>query len=199
MARAKKPGTNSLGASLQGEKVWLFVTAADVAAVTTAVKAARDGLTVAVNKTLDSIRVTLNAKNVTIVDALKGNAKTEPGGLRAEILRFAETCFTREAGYSQSTPRNYASSMVAALKENRSWEPDLANKLSAEKKAAAGKGKGKGKGKGRSGPVSRTSWASTLKTADRLVEQLGLMTTNGQRKKSAKALRDWIESQDSAE
>lgn len=198
MDRAKKPAVNSIGAALQGKKVWLFVTEADVTAVTSAVKAARDGLTVAVNKTLDSIRVALDAKKVTIADALKGNAKAEPTGLRAELGRFAEACFTREAGYSRSTPRNYASSMVAALRENRAWEPDLANKLSAEKKAAKSGTKGKPSDK-KSGPVSRTSWSSALKTAEKLVDQLGLLKANGQRRKSAKALRDWVASQDVAE
>jgi len=185
-SKAKKVTAPTIGAALSGTTVqpWQFVTAADVEAVQAAIKAADSGVSLAVNKTLDGIRSRLVGP---IADALKGNAKTSP--LRAEVSRFADTVFP------ETVRGPYGSGIIVALEFGVPWTPALFKQgkaLREERAAAKEAARVKAGGKPRapsSGPVSRTSWASALKTAERLVEQLTLLQAGAAMVKSAESLK----------
>lgn len=186
MARAKKTVAPTIGAELAGAvDTWKFVTAADVEAVQTAVKTAESAVSLAVNKTLDGIRARLVGP---IGDALKGNAKTSP--LRAEVSRFADAVFP-------DTVRNsYATGIIVALEFGIPWTASvhkqgktLRAERAAAKEAERIKAGGKPREPSKSGPVCRTSWASALKTAERLAEQLMMLQAGAQLIKSAESLK----------
>lgn len=187
MARAKKVTAPTLGAALAGATVapWQFVTAADVEAVQTAVKTAESAVSLAVNKTLDGIRSRLVGP---IADALKGNAKTSP--LRAEVGRFADAVFP------ETVRNSYASGIIVALEFGIPWTASIHKQgktlradRAAAKEAERIKAGGKPREPSKSGPVCRTSWASALKTAERLAEQLKMLQAGAAMVKSAEALK----------